>query len=115
MKHLKEKIKNCTGESLVEVLASILIGSLSMILLVSMIMASVRINEKAEKYDEKYYENLAGAERQEPADIYTPTGVDSDKVTIGVDKIGTTTITLQVTYYGGEGICSYAKKETVGP
>ncbi len=116
MKRPEKKIKNCSGETLVETLASILIGSLSVILLVSMIMASVSINRKAEKYDEEYYSKLNGAERQDAGDIYTPE-VASGKavVTISVKDEALSPVDIEVTCYGGEGVCSYAKKETTGP
>lgn len=59
------KLKSSSGETIVEVLASVLISSLAIFLLFSTIMASVRIDRTAQESDEKYYGELSAAEAGE--------------------------------------------------
>lgn len=103
-----KKIKDSRGESLVEVLASTLIGSLSVIALVTMIITSRHINGMAETGDEVYYRNLEAAEARvtpapepgEPAPAI-PTG------TVTIEETGKTDVAYPVEYYGGDDIWSY--------
>lgn len=62
------KLKNQRGETLVEVMASIVIASLSAALLFSCIMASTQINRTAQNADKAYYAALSKAEGQSNQD-----------------------------------------------
>lgn len=65
MKKWRKKLKSSRGETLVELLASILIASLSVILLTAGVAVSVNINKSADETDEKFYQELSLAEKQE--------------------------------------------------
>lgn len=97
---MRRKLRGSRGETLVEVMASIVIGSLSVALLFGAIMASVRIDESARKMDGTYYKALSGAEAQTvpmPEDAklkYTADGVEMPP--------------LPVALYGGKDAASYA-------
>lgn len=118
---LRRKLHSSRGETLIETLAAILIASLSVALLFTCIMASVRMDETARAADARYYAALSAAEKQE-------TGmelVDADGNAIGA--VVTVTgeggaaappqATFQVGLYGGEDMYSYKAKEVtpVGP
>ena len=94
---MEKKLRGSGGETLVEVLASILIGALSVALLFGSIMASANITRQAQNSDEDYYKNLSAAEaRTAPGENGTLTVNDSS---------------LDITIYGGGGTWSYARKE----
>ena len=97
---MKKKLSQNRGETLVEVLAAVLIASLAITLLFGGIMASVNLNRSAKTSDETFYADLSAAERQADED---KTG-SSIKVTVN-GKI----TDLTVTVYGGEAVRSYAK------
>lgn len=59
---MNRKLKSCKGETLVEVLTSILVASLSVALLFGGIVASARIDSGAQQWDKEYYEALTAAE-----------------------------------------------------
>lgn len=109
--------KNNRGETLVEVLASILICTLSVTLLFSAVMASVRMDKNAEAADEVFLEGLNKAERQKPANPSDPSDpgdeVTGAAVTVRyIDKsVDPPAIikdkTIAVTFYGGKGALSY--------
>lgn len=101
-KHRDEK-----GETLVEVVASILIMTLSVLLLFSAGMASVRINKGAKDLDKEFYSAWNAAEGQSTAalDTIVPAG---SKVTVAQTSAGATPpAEVDVTFYGGEGALSY--------
>lgn len=100
---MRKKLRDNRGETLVEVLASILIAALSVALLFSSIMASAGIDRSARASDETYYEALSQAEGQTGA---------PEPLAITVKNGGAQTI-LNVERYGGKGAYSYAKG--VGP
>lgn len=97
---MRRKLRGSRGETLVEVMASIVIGSLSVALLFGAIMASARIDESARKMDGTYYKALSAAEAQtvpmpEDAELkYTADGVEMPP--------------LPVALYGGKDAASYA-------
>ena len=97
---MRKKLRDNRGETLVEVLASILIAALSVF---SSIRASANIDRSARASDETYYEALSQAEGR--------TG-DSEPLEITVKNGGVQTV-LSVVRYGGKGAYSYAKE--VGP
>ncbi len=67
MKQITAKLNSCRGESLVEVLASILIATLSVGLLLGGIAVSANLERHADQADENFYQTLnAAEERQDP-------------------------------------------------
>lgn len=100
VRQMRKKWKDCRGETLVEVLASILIASLSVALLFGGIMASSAIGRSAQSLDETYYEALSNAEER--------TG-DTEPQEVTVSRGGVSTTITGVQRYGGEGIYAYAK------
>ena len=96
------------GETLVEVLASILIAALSAALLFSCIASSVRINRSAQAADAAHYQALSAAEGQTDA----LEGVNAS-ITIQGENSGQ--VEIDIDLYGGEGLYSYSKKEGAGP
>ena len=108
---MERKWKDNRGETLIEVLASILVGTLSVALLFSAVMASVKMDRTAQKADTEFRESLNGAEEQKAVvtDIFKGETVTQATVTIknkssGMEK------TLNVEFYGGEQILSYKLK-----
>lgn len=104
---MKGKWKDNRGETLVEVLSSILIGSLSVALLFGMAMASGSMDQSAKEADKVFNESLSKAEEQTDtseadADI-VPAGA---KVTVKADTAADAELT--VVFYGGQGALSYA-------
>nr|WP_326166318.1 hypothetical protein [uncultured Oscillibacter sp.] len=69
---MRRKLGDPRGETLVEVLASILICSLSVLLLFGAVGASVSIDLTAQAADGQYYEDLSKAERQYASDSIPP-------------------------------------------
>jgi len=106
MKALRKKLNSSKGETLVEVLVSILICTLSVALLFSGIMASARINKQAEISDNGFFGVLNAAEEKK-GDVFK-------KDTINVSIDGIETATFSVNYYGNDTIHSYklAPKES---
>lgn len=109
-----KKLKNDRGETLVEVLASVLISALSVTLLFSAVMVSSRIDVNAKEADSGYYANFTNAEVQigtpfstvtvkveqaDPDDINT-----APKATVAPEKAPSVNI------YGSDGIYSYKRK-----
>lgn len=97
---VREKLSQSRGETLVEVLAAVLIAALSIALLFGGIMASSTIGRSARSSDKLFYEALSGAESQKGA------GTDLT-VTISRESASKE---LDVKRYGGEGAYSYAKE-----
>jgi len=110
-----KKWKDSRGETLIEVLAAILIATLSVTLIFGSIMASTTMDRQAQDVDRKYYEALSKAERQEHGDEFTiPSPSETKfevevKVARKVDVGAPQEVTIEnVTFYGGEGAISYA-------
>jgi competence protein ComGC len=103
-KNMIKKLRNSRGETLVEMLASILIGTLAVSMLVSAIMVSVRINKQAQASDASFYEGLTAAELQE-------TPIDKDNsITMtfkSTSEPNAEHIKISVNLYGSGGIYSY--------
>lgn len=98
------KLKSQRGETLVEIMASVLVAALSVALLFSCVMGASQINGTARESDEKYYATLTDAEKQETA---------AEGGTIKIAGNGNTQ-TLDISLYGGSGMYSYARGVT-GP
>ena len=113
---MKRKRKDNRGETLVEVLASILIGSLSVALLFSMVMASGSMDRSAETVDEIFSKYLSAAEGRTPVkdDAGAPIPPVPGTVAVTNTTSGSNT-NLPVTFYGGEGALSYALPKETSP
>lgn len=102
MKRLK--LRSERGETLVEVLASILIVSLSVMMVAGSVMASSRVDVETEKLDKKHYEALTNAE--------THGGDEMTGMTVTIKgSAGTVPVTPDITIYGnaGAGMFSYER------
>lgn len=113
---VREKWRDQRGETLVEVVASVLIMTLSVLLLFSAVMVSVRINRSAKDSDEEFYSALNAAEGQStpaPTSI-VPTG---SKVTVKQEQPASAaaSVEVEVDFYGGEGALSYQYSPTPPP
>lgn len=105
MKSIKQKLRSQRGETLVEVLASILIASLSVAMLLGGVTVSANLGRQADTTDAYFYETLTAAEgHQTPL---TETDGVSRSPYIQLTE-GGTTIDIPVQIYGGEGLYSYA-------
>lgn len=100
---MKRKLRGSRGETLVEVMASIVIGTLSVTLLFGAIMASARIDQSAQEMDGAYYQALSAAEAQTE-----PMPEDPGTVKLKCAADGVEMMLLPVTLYGGSGAVSYA-------
>ena len=99
------KLKSQRGETLVETMASIVIAALSVALLFTCVVTSVRLDQAAKQMDEAYYKALTLAETQ-------TAGEDGEyPVKSGEVKIvnGAAEKVLNILLYGGEGMYAYAK------
>ena len=111
---MKGKWKDARGETLIEVLASILIATLSVTLLFGAAMTSSRLDRDAKKVvDESYYNSLYAAENRVSTgkDGSTPVtpSVTGAKVTVKNNDAGVTaTAEPAVTFYGGADVFSFA-------
>ena len=102
MRQSIRKLRSRRGETLVEVLVSILVAGLSVLLLAGMISTAARFNGAARRADERLYEQLSAAEAQGPdADL----GRASVVLTVGGVRDP-----IPVYVYGlPDGLCSYAE------
>lgn len=104
---MREKLRSARGETLVELLCAILIGSLSVALLFGMVTASGNMDRSARAADKTFTDSLNGAEARTSDLAAVPAGA---KVTVGNKDSAVTsdTATPSVKFYGGEGAVSYA-------
>lgn len=113
MRNVPQKLHSARGETLVEVLAAIIVCTLSVLLLASCAMTAMRMNKTAQDYDDGYYDALNYAESRggvtpDPAataPASTPTATDG---TVTVERTGYPASSVPVTYYGGSGVWSFA-------
>lgn len=117
MRRLAQKLHSPRGETLVEVLAAVLVCSLAVLLLVSYATAAARIDKDTQEGDEAYYAALNAAEAH--AGVTAEDSADPEAAPLtGTPAPGTVTVTnkddptkttsLPVLYYGGDGVYSYA-------
>lgn len=118
---MREKLRNSRGETLVEVLASVLVCALSIILLVGAVTASTNIDLRAQEADKDYYTALTKAERQSKAPA-APAGGTSEPDTynlpgetkVSVVSSGGGSVEIKpgeaskLYFYGTERLLSYA-------
>lgn len=98
------KLRNNRGETLVEVLASILIAALSVALLFSFTMTSSTMDKQAKAADEGHYDAIIAAESVSGTDY-----IDDWTVTITDSSSSKTPLTGQIgiKIYGDNGVFSY--------
>lgn len=109
---MREKLQSARGETLVEVLAAILICALSVALLFGAVMASARMDRMAQEAGARYYQDLTRAERQRGApDLFTPPEGGAPAVTVE-SSAAPAPVTLGqgdgLRFYGTERLLSYA-------
>lgn len=111
---MEKKWSDERGETLVEVMASILIMTLAVLLLFSAVMTSIRINKSAQDLDKKFYVALNAAEEQKQGTEVTDNTIvpAGSKVKVGQ---GTDLTEIAVNFYGGEGALSYSYPSPAGP
>lgn len=100
MKRCKAKLASNQGETLVELLASILVATLSVALLIGCVTASFQLGRQADQSDSYFYQTLTAAE-----DRQTP-------LTDGIIQVteGGSLVSLPIQVYGDEGLYAYARK-----
>ena len=91
-------IQNNRGETLVEVLVSILVAAMSMLLLLGCVTASARLDRQAKEMDSGYYEGFTKADAQAAESA----GVGSVRIAGDSGEVSPGII-----IYGGGGIFSY--------
>ncbi len=118
---MREKLRSSRGETLVEVLASVLVCALSITLLMGAVTASTNMDLRAQEADKDYYAALTKAERQSKAPA-APAGGTSEPDTYnslpGETKVsvvssgGSVEIepgeASKLYFYGTERLLSYA-------
>lgn len=105
---MRQKLQKTGGETLIEVLASILIGALSVALLFSAVLASTRMDRSAEETDKAFRANLIAAEKQTEPLTDGAIGPGGAKVIVKHKNPETPEADLPVVFYGGEGAVSYS-------
>lgn len=98
-----KKLRNNRGETLLEVMASIVIATLSVALLFSCIMASTKVDMKAEDIDASHYAALSEADGR---------GGEPELGTVTITRKGSSdeaTPTVQI-YGDSDGLFSYKGK-----
>lgn len=102
---LRPKLTAENGETLVELMASILIGTLAIALLFGSVMAAGNIDLRTKQSDAEHYDALTAAERQQTALALTP------PPQVQISNPGNSMIKkLDIDVYGDEGMYSYALK-----
>lgn len=108
------KLRNERGETLIEVLASIVIGSLSVALVFGCIMVATDMDKNAKVKDNEHYLDLTAADAQKAApELESMTEPVPGIVTIKVnpDAPDKDPVELHIMIYGGEGMRSYFRSE----
>ena len=111
------KLNDNRGETLVEMLASILIAALSVAVLFTCCTAAVEMGKETRAADEAYYGYLSAAEGQGKVLVKDENGNDISSTTGQVNVDGNSAeIIVNVKLYGGDGMYSYKKEaDPVGP
>ena len=97
------KLQDTHGETIIEVLAAVLIGALSVAMLFGAVMVSSHMDRTAEETEKAFVRSLNDAEGRILADGSAAAGA---KVT--VESAGRAGKEVSVIFYGGEGAISYA-------
>lgn len=107
---MREKLRSARGETLVEILCAILIGALSVALLFSTVMVSIRMDRSAKAADERLATDLRNAEGR-GTEVTDTSIIPADaKVTVGNKDTAISTDVAKPTiiFYGGDNAISYA-------
>lgn len=96
-----KKLHNSRGETLVEVLASILIAALSVTLLFGCVMASSSMDRDAQERDREHYAALTAAEAQ------SGTGISGTVKLQNIENSGEGSLSVEI--FGDAGLYSYKK------
>lgn len=102
---MRRKLKSCAGETLAEVLVSILVVALAVLLLASMVSASGNIDLSTRERDAEFYEELTQTEIKKTEKDHGAVVVEWKNSSDG--SAGSREFEVDV--YGGEGLTSYAK------
>lgn len=109
---MREKLTNARGETLVEVLACILICALSVALLAGAVTVSVSIDRRAQQSDGEYYEALSRAEAQVEAEhlktLFGKSVSSGLKITVENLQTNPNRRGITVYFYGSENLFSFA-------
>ena len=115
---MREKLRDSRGETLVEVLASVLICALAITLLVGAVTVSANINRQAQEADLEYYKALSRAEAQKEEErlgtllgVGVHSGLD---ISVINDQTNPNRKRLNVYLYGNERLLSYAAAPETG-
>lgn len=108
-----------SGETLAEMMASIVIASLSAALLFSAVMATTGIDRRTREADEEYYEALSEAEagKNVAKEAEDHTGENSEEEetvltgTVIITGSGIDKKELKIRFYGSKGIYAYRPAE----
>ena len=112
---MREKLRSARGETLVEILCAILIGALSVALLFSTVMVSIRMDQSAKAADESLAADLRNAERRETGDsVSLPGAKVTVRNTADLDE-DRYKAKPSVTFYGGDNAISYALEPAPTP
>lgn len=96
---MRKKLRDCRGETLAEVFASILIAALSVAMLFGGIMTAVRVDGAARELDADYFQALSAAESQ--------TGAAEQGFAVRIQGGAGGSRAVAVELYGGGGLYSY--------
>lgn len=103
---IHRKLRERSGETLVEVLIALLIIALSSFLLAVMVSTAGNIDMTTRNRDREFYEELTHADTRTVEEGGAP---KDGNVVIAVDGEADP-IEVEVNVYGGVGLASYAKK-----
>ena len=122
MRTLTRKLHDARGETLIEVLAAVLICSLAVLLLLSYAAAATRIDKSTQDNDAAYYAALNAAEahtgvtaetRADPSDPPILGSPAPGRVTVSATYPEVNSVPVDVEYFGGDGVFSYAAPSPV--
>lgn len=105
---MRQKLNTDRGETLVEVLASILIASLSVALLFGCVMASSNMDRRAKELDADHYKYLSAAEERSGTSTSAEVTVTNEAITDPRKNPKE----VPVNIYGGAGMYSYKRAGT---
>lgn len=104
-----KKLRNNRGETLVEVLASILIASLSVALLFSCVAASSNMDRRAKELDADHYKYLSAAEERSGTSTPAEVTVTNEAITDPFDSTKKLSAGVSVEIYGGAMMYAYKR------
>lgn len=97
------KLGDSRGETLVELLAAILVAALSVALLFTCCTAAASMDRRAKEVDAEHYAALSAAERRD-------TPVADVTATVTIEGNGRSVPDMAVDLFGGEKMYSYRSK-----